>query len=132
MLPRHPYQLDRSPTPTRASSFAAGAGVDVDDHFVEEVKVLDVGEGLAVALAGEMLLGVGRCNNWEGAAEGGFDVLVEVVGVVVGEKDSVDAGEVVEVNCWVCFACSLDAGAEMDVVACVEEVLLGSDSVSSS
>lgn len=56
------------------------------------------------------------------AAQRGFDVLVEVVGVVVREEDGVDVREVVEVEGRVREAGAGYAGPEVDVVAGVEEV----------
>jgi hypothetical protein len=52
-------------------------------------------------------------------------VLVEVVCVVVREQDYVDVRQVMQIHGWVCLALAPDAGAEMDVVASVEEVWLG-------
>lgn len=61
------------------------------------------------------------------AAEGGFDFLVEVVGVVVGEEDEGDGREGLEGEGGVGDAGAGDAGAEVDVVAGVEEVGLGGE-----
>ena len=43
--------------------------------------------------------------------------------MIVGEQHGVDVGERFEVERWVGETSALDAGAEVDVVACVEEVL---------
>ena len=56
------------------------------------------------------------------SAQGRLDFLVEVVGVVVGEEDTVDRGHFVEVKRWVRHARTGHAGTKVDVVACVEEV----------
>lgn len=59
------------------------------------------------------------------SAKRGFDFLVEVVGVVVGEEDEGDWGEGFEGEGGVGDAGAGYAGAEVDVVAGVEEVGLG-------
>ena len=64
-------------------------------------------------------------NDGEVATERGFDVLVEVVSVVVGEEDGIDVREVVQVEGRVCLARAGYAGAEVDMVSCVEKVGLG-------
>lgn len=55
-------------------------------------------------------------------AQGRFDFLIEVVGVVVGEEDTVDRGHFVEVEGWVRLARTGHAGAKVNMVASVEEV----------
>lgn len=61
------------------------------------------------------------------ATEGGLDFLVEVVGVVVGEEDEKDGREGLEGEGGVGDTGAGDAGAEVDVVAGVEEVGLGGE-----
>jgi len=75
MLPRHASHLERRPLP-----FASAGGLDVDEHVLEEVQVVDGGEGFFGAFGvGEVGFGVGGGDDGEVAAEGGFDFLVEVV-----------------------------------------------------
>lgn len=75
MLPRHASHFKRRPLP-----FASFRGLDVDEHVLEEVEVVDGGEGFFGAFGvGEVGFGVGGGDDGEVAAEGGFDFVVEVV-----------------------------------------------------
>jgi len=75
MLPRHASHFERGPL-----SFISAGGLDVDEHVLEEVQVVDGGEGFFGAFGvGEVGFGVGGGDDGEVAAEGGFNFLVEVV-----------------------------------------------------
>lgn len=75
MLPRHAGHFERRPFPLTPLG-----GLDVDEHVLEEVQVVDGGEGFVGAFGvGEVGFGVGSGDDGEIAPEGGFDFLVEVV-----------------------------------------------------
>ena len=46
------------------------------------------------------------------------------VRMVMGEQDGIDVGQVFQVHCWACLACTCDAWSEVNVVASMQEVRL--------
>ncbi len=75
MLPRHPCHLDRRLLPALGSAF------DVYECVVEEVEIVDGGEGFVGVFlgGGEVGFGVWGCDDGKVAPKGGFDLLIEVV-----------------------------------------------------
>lgn len=77
MLPRHSRHFDRG----LLGSFS----LDIDDHILEEIQIMDCGEGFFRRFR---IHKVGFCvrggDDGKIAAEGGFDFLVEVV--AMGDK----------------------------------------------
>lgn len=122
MLPRHPRDLHTGrllapppPQPTPPHH--------IHNHTLEEIQRIHVRKGLArFFLLRQVRARVRGRDDGQVAAQRGFDVLVEVVGVVVREEDGVDVREVVEVEGRVREAGAGYAGPEVDVVAGVEEV----------
>lgn len=80
-----------------ACNLYAGAGArHVDEHAVKGVEGEDALKRLAGLLAVvQVRARVGCGDDGQRAAQRGLYFFVEVVGVVVGEEDEVDAGEVV-------------------------------------
>ena len=73
MLPRHPRDLNRWLLPT--------VTLDVDHDIIKEIQIVHRGERFMVAFACEVVFCVGGGDDGNVAAEGGFDVLVEMVAV---------------------------------------------------
>ena len=60
------------------SSFGVGV-LDIDQHLVEEIEIMHRGESFAFAFGGQMRFGMRSRDDGEGAAEGGFHMLVEMI-----------------------------------------------------
>ena len=72
MFPRHACHFDGSPL--------LGSGLDVDEQVLEEIKIVDGGEGFVGGFGGSQVrFGVWGRNYGKVAAEGGLDLFVEVV-----------------------------------------------------
>ena len=70
MASRHPSDFE--------SSFGVGV-LDVDQHLVEEIEIMHRGESFAFAFGSQVRFGMRSRDDGEGAAKGGFHVLVEVI-----------------------------------------------------
>lgn len=95
---------------------------NVHQHTVKEIEFMDVAESLTRLFACKVGFGVWSGDDREITAQGSLDFLVEVVGMVVGEKDYIDVREVVQVDSRFSLADACHAGAEMDMITSVEEV----------
>ena len=77
MFSRHANDFDGGIAVARRASFASR--VDVNNHFVEEIEVMDGSKGFAVALFGQVRFSMWSGNDGQGAAQRCFNVLIEMV-----------------------------------------------------
>lgn len=77
MFSWHANDFDGGIAVARRASFASR--VDVNDHFVEEIEVMDSSKRFAVALFGKVRFSMWSGNDGQGAAQRCFNVLIEMV-----------------------------------------------------
>jgi len=68
---------------------------------LEEVKVMDFGERLLGTFRLQAAFCVRSCDNVKAAAQRCFDLLVKVVGMIVGEQNCINPRKFMEVDSWV-------------------------------
>ena len=76
---------------------------EVNYQALKEIQGMYVLKSFAGAFAFEMGFGVRSSDYGQVSPERGFNILVEMIGVIVREEDTIDWGKIMKIDCWVGF-----------------------------